>query len=310
MNIAIIGAGFSGSYLAHKLHAKGHDVSLFEKSRGVGGRMATRYMENTQVNHGCNTIQTTVKEFQSFCDSMVEKNLLEKKEQNAYTATSINGMLKYLTKDIHLERNTLITSINYDNQQYTLKDNNNYAYKGFDFLILTIPSAQILNLDFEIDKNLADKLAQVHYDSVATLVLTGKNIAELDKIQLSKMKHLKKLYAPKDNTYVIQMDRDFSKKYRHLNKNSITPYIVQEIQRVVPNFKLYNYEYFSHLWKYGLTSKTLDLPYVYKQQENYAICGDWLMGDSVEDAFMSVENFMTLESDFLESNFMHLKELV
>lgn len=307
MRIAIIGAGFSGSYLSHKLNEKGHEVTLFEKSRGVGGRMATRYMENTRVNHGCNAIQATVQEFKTFCDSMVTQNLLEKKEGNSYTAPSINAMLKQLTKEIQLERNTLITAIDYHDDQYTLRDNNDLSYKGFDFLILTIPAEQILNLDFNIDQTLANQLAEVRYDSVVSLVLTGKNISNLDKIQLSKMNHLKKLYTPQENTYVIHMDKVFSKQHRHLNKNSITPYIVQEIQRVVPNFKLYNYEYFTHLWKYGLTSKALNVPYVYNEQKNYAICADWLMGDSVEDAFMSVENFLTAEKTFLETTSMGLE---
>jgi predicted NAD/FAD-dependent oxidoreductase len=47
--IAIIGAGLSGLILARALsqHAS---VNVFEKARGVGGRMSTRY-----ADHGENT---------------------------------------------------------------------------------------------------------------------------------------------------------------------------------------------------------------------------------------------------------------
>ena len=40
--IAIIGAGLAGLTLARALPAHA-EVTLFEKSRGIGGRMATRY---------------------------------------------------------------------------------------------------------------------------------------------------------------------------------------------------------------------------------------------------------------------------
>jgi len=40
--VAVIGAGMAGATCARRLHEAGADVHLFEKSRGVGGRMATR----------------------------------------------------------------------------------------------------------------------------------------------------------------------------------------------------------------------------------------------------------------------------
>ena len=45
MRLAIIGAGISGLACADMLAANGTDVTLFDKSRGVGGRMATRRIE-------------------------------------------------------------------------------------------------------------------------------------------------------------------------------------------------------------------------------------------------------------------------
>ncbi|CAA6822029.1 MAG: Putative NAD/FAD-dependent oxidoreductase [uncultured Sulfurovum sp.] len=292
MKIAIVGAGFSGSYLAHQLHKKGHSITLFEKSRGVGGRMATRSMEQTKVNHGCNALQTKTEAFQSFCELMVQKNLLEKKDAHTYTASAMNTFLKYLSQNATLKTDTLIKKIVYKNNRYTLTDQNEVEHKDFEFLLLTLPAPQILNMDFELEEHLKEQLKTVQYESVATLVLTGKTLSELDKIQLSKINSLKKISLQNNNTYVIHMDKAFSNQHNHLNKNAITPYIVNEIQRVVPNFKLYNYNYFTHLWKYGFTSKPLNIPYVYNEKRNYAISADWLMGESVEDAFLSAKKLL------------------
>lgn len=42
MRVGIVGAGICGLSAARTLHAHGHEVVVFEKSRGVGGRVATR----------------------------------------------------------------------------------------------------------------------------------------------------------------------------------------------------------------------------------------------------------------------------
>lgn len=45
MHIAIIGAGLAGLTCARRLQAAGHDVIVYEKGDGVGGRMSTRQTE-------------------------------------------------------------------------------------------------------------------------------------------------------------------------------------------------------------------------------------------------------------------------
>ncbi|MEM7652453.1 MAG: FAD-dependent oxidoreductase, partial [Pseudomonadota bacterium] len=49
---AIIGAGISGLAAADRLRLSGHSVTLFDKSRGVGGRMATRRSDHGSFDHG------------------------------------------------------------------------------------------------------------------------------------------------------------------------------------------------------------------------------------------------------------------
>ena len=52
--VAVVGAGISGLTRARTLADYGLPVTVFEKSRGVGGRMATRRSDNGAVfDHGC-----------------------------------------------------------------------------------------------------------------------------------------------------------------------------------------------------------------------------------------------------------------
>ena len=51
--IAIVGAGMAAITCARQLHESGHQITIFEKSRGVGGRMATRHTPFGTFDHGC-----------------------------------------------------------------------------------------------------------------------------------------------------------------------------------------------------------------------------------------------------------------
>ncbi|MCU0313918.1 MAG: FAD-dependent oxidoreductase [Solirubrobacteraceae bacterium] len=53
MRIAVIGAGVAGLACAAELTAGGAEVTVFEKSRGPGGRTSTRRTEAGAFDHGC-----------------------------------------------------------------------------------------------------------------------------------------------------------------------------------------------------------------------------------------------------------------
>jgi hypothetical protein len=52
LRVAVIGAGIAGLVAAGRLAAAGHAVTVFEKSRGPGGRCATRRSEVGPFHHG------------------------------------------------------------------------------------------------------------------------------------------------------------------------------------------------------------------------------------------------------------------
>jgi renalase len=79
MKIGIIGAGLSGLAAGRVLASAGHDVAVFEKSRGYGGRMATRRIERDEqarIDHGAPYLTGTSDIFRTFLEELEDRGLI------------------------------------------------------------------------------------------------------------------------------------------------------------------------------------------------------------------------------------------
>ena len=150
LKIAIIGAGFSGCYLYNRLEKLGHEITIFEKSRGTGGRLSTKYVGNRFCDHGTSTFKTKNPDFISFCNEQVSKGILSKSNDSYIPTLGMNAMCKCLINKDNLKTNTKIVSCVKDTNKWTIEDDNLNTYKNFDLLILTIPATQILLLDLSL----------------------------------------------------------------------------------------------------------------------------------------------------------------
>ena len=75
MKIAIIGAGLSGLTIALKLKNFA-DITIFDKSRGAGGRICTRYAEPYVFDHGAQFFIARSNKFKKFLEPMIEAGVI------------------------------------------------------------------------------------------------------------------------------------------------------------------------------------------------------------------------------------------
>ena len=163
-SIAVIGAGMSGLSLARLLspHA---EVTIFEKSRGFGGRLATRRAEGYAFDHGAPYFRAIGPRFITLVDQMRDQGVVDiwrarfaeiRHGQIAdsrlwgdqpphFTGTpSMNEIGKFLARGLTVRtEQKLIKAKRLDGQWHLEFEGSGLCAQSFDTLILAIPAPQI-----------------------------------------------------------------------------------------------------------------------------------------------------------------------
>jgi predicted NAD/FAD-dependent oxidoreductase len=69
----IIGAGITGLLAGHALKRRGVKVTVLDKGRGVGGRMATRRIENAVIDHGAQFFTVREERFEKWVQQWMDE---------------------------------------------------------------------------------------------------------------------------------------------------------------------------------------------------------------------------------------------
>ncbi len=213
--IAIIGAGIAGIACARTLAQAGHQVNVFEKSRGAGGRMSTRSTEFGTFDHGAQYFTVRDARFEkalSITPQLVRRwsantvrildeagrvvaSSLPPKEAHWVASPGMSALVKEWVKplaangQVHLE--TQVTRIQRDKLSPTcwqLQTEGPGAassvHSGFDAVIMAVPSvqAQALLLSSQVAKpsssDMLGKIAKVSVAPCWTLMLAFPQAAQ------------------------------------------------------------------------------------------------------------------------------------
>ena len=161
IRVAIVGAGLSALSLAHLLGNR-VEVALFEKARGVSGRMSTRRAEPHFFDHGAQYFTARTKPFQKFIQPFIDEGVIQKwparyarfddnrivelkdweNDEPRYVGSpAMNSFAKALSLDLDITLNTRIVSLD-KKKKWSLKDAEGHTYEGFDWVVSTAPSPQ------------------------------------------------------------------------------------------------------------------------------------------------------------------------
>ncbi|AUC60452.1 Amine oxidase, flavin-containing [Cyanobacterium sp. HL-69] len=308
--IAIIGAGISGLTLATKLQEKGVDVQVFDKGRGVGGRMSSRRTDWGYIDHGTQYFGLSNNEFQDFISiygevmqpwqgkfASWENGIFheDKSSKIRYVPNeAMNRLCKYLSGDTTVKLETKIVSLTKNNDSWTLLDDHNHRYGDYDAVVITAPPSQTANL-LPDDCTFKPDIAKIKMLPCFTLMVIPEKKVNLP-FEGVKFSHPVLGWVSANDTkpnrgdggaIVIQSNFTYAMDHVNDDREKISQDLLTQTEKVF-DFKFSPFHYFSlHLWRYALPQQPNQQGYYYDAKTGLGICGDWCLSGKVEGAFLS-----------------------
>jgi len=317
-NIAIIGAGISGLICARLLHDAGWDVRVLEKSRGVGGRMATRRVEHgLRFDHGAQYFTVRDPVFKQYVDQWQAAGFVEEwrgeivdlqagnaqaKERSTARFAAVPGMnaiCKHLAEGLHIVCQTRLLPPHRVGAKWQLQADDDRELGEFDWVITTAPapqSAELLAAAPHLQRPAARTAmsgcwaAMLAFDTPLGLNFDGAFVHESTLSWIAR-NDAKPGHSHgndgRSECWVLHASPDWTDQHIEAKAESVLPQLVDAFweathaARQAPQFAT------AHRWRYAIPPTPLAERYLMDRELQIGACGDWCNGPRVEGAFLS-----------------------
>lgn len=313
-HIAIIGAGLAGLTAAHQLkdHAQ---ITLFDKSRGVSGRLSTRRAEPYFFDHGAQYFTAKSQEFQTFLKPLIKDDIIApwqaryaeiKGDQITHTeqwntskphyvgVPGMNAIGKYLAQDLNAQTGIRITKMSRRENKWHLYSEDNQEFKNFDWVIVTTPVSQALDIlpqDFEHRQSLQSITMKACYalmlgfEEGLSLNYDCARIhgSDLGWIAVNSSK-------PGRNggySLLIQSTNDWADQHIDDNRDEVMENLINKTSDLIGHDVSKATHKALHGWRFAFAEKSSNQTHYIDNKNALAVCGDWCIEGRVEAAFSS-----------------------
>lgn len=311
--IAIIGAGLSGLSAARLLKDQA-EITVFEKARGVSGRMSTRRAGPYCFDHGAQYFTVRTESFQNFIQPLINKNIIARwnpryvkfssdkiiarknwvDEAPRYVGVpGMNKIARYLAEDLNVSINTRIVSLQRENT-WRLTDEQGRVYHDFDWVICTAPSPQTAALFPRAYKYHAAVKAIKMRACFCLMLGFRENLplefqaAHVTDADLSWIAVNRDKPGREDCfTLVVHSSEDYAQAHIDDDQASVMLDLIAETSRIIgQDVAVADYKTI-HRWRYAQNAERETHPVFLDQVLKLGACGSWCARDRVEDAFTS-----------------------
>lgn len=310
--IAIIGAGLTGITIAQKLSQR-FSVTVFEKSRGVGGRMATRFDDGFEFDHGAQYFTVHSEEFKSFIKPMIEQGVIarwdarfielngseviNKRDWNAsyphYVGNPhMNAVCGFIAADLDVKLNTAIKVIKPGNKWQLVDDHDN-DLGMYDWVIVTAPAEQASMLmpdDFQFKQAMmAIKMIGCYsvmlgfeFNPIQDFDAALVNRSDISWISVNSSKPNR----PHQPTLLVHSSNEWAEANMNMDLDAATEHLCKELTRVAGVTVNMAKHVRGHRWRYANVNKQPNENGLIDFERQLAACGDWCLQGRVESAFL------------------------
>ena len=314
--IAVIGAGLAGITIASEINGK-FDVEVFEKSRGVGGRMSTRKETPFIFDHGAQFFKIDTPDFENFLSELFSKKIIQPwkfklayfkgkylskikliKDRDKFFVgvPNMDSIIKHLSKNCNVILNKKISRIIRADDKWNLYDQNTKFFGSYDWVVLTLPAPQSKEL-------ITEKIS--FYHSIENINMQGCFSLMIGMSEPLNLGYDAALIENEDiawfainNSKPCRLDNhclliNSSYEYAARNLNTSKTKVLKHLLNISSNF--INYDLSKsikikiHQWKYVEAKYYPKENYFLDYKKKIAVCGDWFINCRVEGAFLSAK---------------------
>jgi renalase len=295
----IIGAGISGMTLAQRLRSKGLSVLILEKSKGVGGRMATRRWNDQLFDHGAQHIRMNPKT-QSLLDQWSHENLLSPWQENSFICPlGISKLAKSMAAhlEIQLEKKVIHVQKIDTNYKLSSEDGSHFITKN---LVLSSPLPQSLQLLSHSNINYDKKLESIQYAKALVFLVSHKSALnfqlpdyqEWNSGPLFSITNQNKKFDKPGFAFTFTMSPDWSDTHFELNDELLNTHFKQTLDLL--KFQIpQSSELQIKKWRYSHPTSTWTDKFYTVENEKIELIGDAFGGPSINGAAYSALELKT-----------------
>ena len=301
-NIAIIGAGVAGMTAAWRLQAEGISCKLYDKSRGVGGRLATRRTrEGLRFDHGAQYFTARSSEFQRALESppwagQVEPWTLDASiGADGYVGTpTMKSPLKEAARSLDIQLNAKVSRIERIGSKWRLSGEGLETPQDADIVIISAPAPQAYALVPFSDHLQAD-LSGVKYEPCWALMVAFAQANNASPVALAPKDGVfswiaKNSSKPGRNerpeSWVAHASSTWSEEHLELDKEDIAERLLPHLLAKIGAERTPTY-ISAHRWRYARVAEPANKPFLADETQTVFVIGDGCLGARIECAFES-----------------------
>ena len=316
----IIGAGISGLAAATEVQEAGFNTLLLDKSRGVGGRMATRRIGDAVLDHGSPFFCLSpagADTLDQILSSWREEGLLKTirgagNKSYHFGANGMNSLAKHIAKDLKVHRQSKVTSLHKDDELWRILLEGGSSYSSRT-VVLTPPVPQSLDIlkngGTTLGLESQEKLGSIGYEKCIAIlaVLNGNSTLSSERIEFAHpdnpVVHLvvdnkEKGISPNKSAVTIFCRPDFSDINFARDDEYILSHAFSSIDFLLPRQRVHEAQV--HRWRYSQAKSTINEPFhVIANDPSLMFCGDGFLNTGISGAFESGQIAGMAMSDYL-----------
>lgn len=315
--IAIIGAGLAGLMLAKMLN-RFAEVDIFEKARGAGGRLTTRYAGEFEFDHGAQFFTVRDPLFQQTVDAWqregvvapwharfveIDKHeILRTKQWDQepvhYVGTPrMNAIPKYLAQDLSLKLNMRVSRIQQVADKSQLVFENGETSEYYDWVVCTAPVAQTLALLPETVSYRSD-LENISMQGCYSLML-GFNQAltlawDAALIKNSVLSWVSINSSKPQRASPSTIVAMTTNRWADAHMEAEPEWVIQQMRETLSQIIQADLSQPDHIdiqrWRYANAAKLETRRTFIDEQQHIAACGDWCISGRVESAYLAARD--------------------